>query len=195
MKTRTWTACAVALLIAIAAMAAGCGSDEGSKKSSAASGNATDRALVEQMVPHHRSAIEMAAIARTQATSSFVKTLAAGIASSQQAEIAQMRRVDRRLADAGIAQGDLGMSHEKMGMAMDAQMLRGAKPFDDKFIAMMIPHHEGAVAMARVELAKGSNGELKQLARSIIRVQQREISAMRAHTKGSRSKSRMHGMG
>lgn len=67
-----------------------------------------------------------------------------------------------------------------MGMDGDMSMLETATPFDPAFLTMMIPHHEGAVAMAKAELAKGKDPELKQLAQTIITAQQREIREMRA---------------
>jgi uncharacterized protein (DUF305 family) len=60
----------------------------------------------------------------------------------------------------------------------DASMLEDAKPFDREFIDMMIPHHQGAIRMARVELEKGENRELKELAESIIDAQAKEIDEM-----------------
>jgi uncharacterized protein (DUF305 family) len=187
MKSNTWRLAAALLTLPAVALVAGCGgSDTNSSPSSAkVAGNATDRAFVAEMVPHHRSAVEMASVARREATSSFVETLAADITRSQNAEIAQMQRVDRQLADADIEKGDLGIDDHMMGMDKRADMLEGAKPFDARFIAMMVPHHEGAIAMARVELAKGASPELKQLAQNIIAAQQREVQQMRAHAKGS----------
>jgi uncharacterized protein (DUF305 family) len=58
-------------------------------------------------------------------------------------------------------------------------MLRDAKPFDREFIDMMIPHHEGAVTMAKEELEKGDNPTLRKLAEDIIAAQNREIAQMR----------------
>ena len=39
----------------------------------------------------------------------------------------------------------------------------------------MIPHHQGAVDMARIQLKYGTDGQLKRLSRDIIRAQNREI--------------------
>lgn len=185
MKSKTWAVLAVLLTVAVAAVAAGCGSnDDSSSSSGKVAGNPTDRAFVAEMVPHHRSAVEMAAVAKSEATSPFVKNLAVRITRTQTAEIAEMRRVDAQLATASIAKGDLGLDEHMMGMDMGADGLRGAKPFDEKFISTMVPHHEGAISMARVELAKGANPELKTLATSITRTQRREVKEMHAHAKG-----------
>jgi uncharacterized protein (DUF305 family) len=43
----------------------------------------------------------------------------------------------------------------------------------------MIPHHEGALAMAKDALSKGSNEEIKSLARQIVEAQEAEIAQMK----------------
>ncbi|HUZ90981.1 MAG TPA: DUF305 domain-containing protein [Methylocella sp.] len=50
---------------------------------------------------------------------------------------------------------------------------------DKDFVAGMIPHHQGAVDMANVELQYGKDPSLRKLARNIVATQQREIAMMK----------------
>ncbi len=50
---------------------------------------------------------------------------------------------------------------------------------DRDFVAMMEPHHQGAIDMARVELRYGKDPELRRMSRDIIASQEREIVEMR----------------
>jgi uncharacterized protein (DUF305 family) len=51
---------------------------------------------------------------------------------------------------------------------------------DRDFLSMMIPHHAGAVEMARLVLIYGTDPLVRQLAEEIIAGQQAEITAMQA---------------
>lgn len=182
MKNRSWLALLAALaLIAIAAVAVGCGSDGDS--SGGGAGKATDAAFVNDMVPHHESAVEMARLARTRAEHLEIRRLADDVIAAQNREIETMQSVKADLPDAhgenmGSEDHMSGDEHSR-GMDMDPQQLRDAKPFDRAFIDMMIPHHEGAVTMAKEELAKGKNPTLRGLAEDIVAAQEREIAQMR----------------
>ncbi|SDV47301.1 DUF305 domain-containing protein [Chitinasiproducens palmae] len=50
---------------------------------------------------------------------------------------------------------------------------------DADFVAMMVPHHEGAIAMAVAVLRHGRNPRIRRIAQEIIVEQQQEIAAMR----------------
>jgi len=50
---------------------------------------------------------------------------------------------------------------------------------DADFVAMMVPHHQGAIDMAQAQLRYGRNEQLRRLAQEIIVTQQQEIAAMR----------------
>src|SRR5437773_2471057 len=51
--------------------------------------------------------------------------------------------------------------------------------FDQLFIDMMVPHHEGALGMARIAQQRAERPEVRQLADDILRSQDAEISRMR----------------
>jgi hypothetical protein len=50
---------------------------------------------------------------------------------------------------------------------------------DADFVAMMVPHHQGAIEMAQAVFRYGRNPQIKRLAQEIIVTQQREIAVMR----------------
>jgi uncharacterized protein (DUF305 family) len=74
-----------------------------------------------------------------------------------------------------------------MMSAEDMKMLEQAKgaAFDKMWLEMMIKHHEGAVEMAKTELAKGSSADAKKLAQAIIDAQQKEITEMQGMLKSA----------
>jgi len=51
---------------------------------------------------------------------------------------------------------------------------------DQDFVAMMIPHHQGAIDMARVELKYGKDPMLRRLATDIVSAQEKEIKEMQS---------------
>ena len=67
--------------------------------------------------------------------------------------------------------------------AMTKMMIdMGIKPsgdVDTDFVAMMTPHHQGAIEMAQAELRYGRNEALRRIAQEIIVTQLQEITAMR----------------
>jgi uncharacterized protein (DUF305 family) len=142
-------------------------------------GNGVDRAYVEQMIPHHVAAVEMARLALTQTQTPYLQTLAQSIISSQSAEIARMRSMAARLRAAGMKAVSLGLTKAQMGMDHDMSHLVGASPFDTAFVDMMIPHHQGAITMSQVVFAKGVSADIRQLAEQITNAQRQQIRQMR----------------
>jgi uncharacterized protein (DUF305 family) len=71
----------------------------------------------------------------------------------------------------------LAQSMTAMHSAMHDVSLVGKADAD--FALMMIPHHQGAVEMAKVELQFGADPVLRRLAQEIIVTQQSEIDVMK----------------
>jgi len=184
-RTRLLALLALVGAFAAATVVSACGDDP--KISSKPSGTPKEQAFLQGMVPHHMMAIEMAQMAQQMATKPEIKQLASSIITSQGGEIEKMNAIYGRLF-AGAALKPDKMAHDKMGLTMEEagmgmtdkemQAMMGAKPFDREFIDMMIPHHQGAIRMARVVLASTKDPEVRSLAQAIVTAQSKEIMDM-----------------
>ena len=66
-----------------------------------------------------------------------------------------------------------------MNKMMAEMTIRPTGDIDRDFVAMMVPHHQGAVDMAKAELIYGHNEQLRSLAQDIVVTQDQEIRVMR----------------
>jgi uncharacterized protein (DUF305 family) len=73
----------------------------------------------------------------------------------------------------------LSESYAAMNKMMADMTTEPTGDVDRDFVAMMVPHHQGAVDMAKAELNYGHNEALRRLAREIVATQQQEITVMR----------------
>jgi uncharacterized protein (DUF305 family) len=85
--------------------------------------------------------------------------------------------------------GMAGMDHSQMGhgsMGMGSKgmarqmVMENGKYSDRRFIDAMVPHHQGAIAMAEVALKNAQHEEIIQLSRKIISSQQAEIEELKS---------------
>lgn len=142
----------------------------------------TDGAFIAAMVSHHSAAVQMAQIALDRSKRRDVKRLAQQIVASQTEEMGTLRMIHQRLFGAPLStmSSDHGaMSGMSGEMGAAPAELQAAPEFDRAFLDAMLPHHEDAIRMARLELANGRDPPLRRLARSIVDVQSREITEMR----------------
>jgi len=96
----------------------------------------------------------------------------------QHSLIQPVRRTSRRgMIHTSVALAALG------SVALAACGGEQAAPFDRVFIDMMVPHHQGAVEMAKLAQQRGERPEIKQMADAIIRAQNDEISKMKSWRK------------
>ena len=66
-----------------------------------------------------------------------------------------------------------------MNRMMADMTIKPTGDVDRDFVAMMVPHHQGALDMAKAELKYGHNEQLRRIAQEIVVTQQQEIFAMR----------------
>lgn len=145
---------------------------------------AGDVMFAQMMIPHHQQAVEMSEIAlATSDASNEVRQLATEIKQAQDPEIHTM---EGWLKAWGESPTPSGMDHGAVGSGMmsDADMAAldqaSGTAFDQKWVSMMIDHHEGAIDMARQVLATTEDPEVKTMADAIIEAQTAEISRMRS---------------
>ncbi len=66
-----------------------------------------------------------------------------------------------------------------MNKMMADMTIKPTGDVDRDFVAMMVPHHQGAIDMAKAVLRYGHNEQLRRLAQEIVVTQQQQIAAMR----------------
>jgi uncharacterized protein (DUF305 family) len=149
---------------------------------------ALDMRFIDAMIPHHEGAVVMAKEALQKSKRPEIQKLAKNIIQAQDKEIKQMKQWRKawypKESDMPMAwSADMGhmmamSSSQKQGMMMSQDLGMADAGFDLRFIEAMIPHHEGAVTMAKEVLGKSKRPEVKKLAQDIIASQQVEIQQM-----------------
>ena len=178
----------IVVAVALAVVAGGCGGDDGAD--SVVTGQVPfDLAFIDAMVPHHRSAIEMAEAAKAGGlTQPELGEIANDVIGSQQREIKQM--LDWREEWYGsralgpVLPEVLGVPERELGMEHGGEDVAGAVDVDLRFAQLMIPHHEGAIAIAEAADERAQRDEIKNLALAIIEAQESEIEIMEKHASG-----------
>lgn len=136
------------------------------------------------MVPHHLQAVEMADLVPSRSTDAEVIALAGRIKAAQQPEVDTMASwLGAWGAEPVLGHDD--MDHAGTGGMMSADDLRElaaltGPDFDDRWLEMMVEHHEGAVEMAQDVIRSGRHAPTRALAVDIVEAQQREIAQMKA---------------
>ena len=76
------------------------------------------------------------------------------------------------------------MGHGSMGMGSDGMarqmVMQNGKYSDKAFINAMVPHHQGAIEMARVALENAEHEEIQEVSRNIVSTQQSEIEELKS---------------
>ena len=144
-----------------------------------------DLQFIDTMTHHHEGAIMMAQMVLKKSQNEELKKFAQKIINDQTAENQQMKGwrekwfTDKPPAKNMEMPGMKDSMKEPMiGDHMKKMEAMSGKEFDLHFLDMMIPHHEGAVKMAKDAQAKAEHAEIKTLAGQIIKAQESEIKMM-----------------
>jgi uncharacterized protein (DUF305 family) len=146
--------------------------------------NADDVAFATNMIPHHQQAVELSAMVPDRSANAQLVALAKQISAAQQPEIDVMKVfLVQWNENPDTNSGHSGHGSTMQGMVDDATMtkltsLNGAE-FDRLWLESMISHHQGAIEMAKAEIANGDNVDAKTLATNIVTTQEAEIGQMK----------------
>lgn len=135
------------------------------------------------MIPHHQGAVDMAKIQLEHGQDGLLKSLTSQIIREQNIEINFMTRrlavLESRLEPkGGFSPSTLAykLGNKAMHHDMDVTYTGNA---DIDFVNGMIPHHQGAVDMAKIVLKYGEDPNVRNLAHGIINAQETEITWMK----------------
>ncbi|WP_198334242.1 CopM family metallochaperone [Psychrobacter namhaensis] len=145
--------------------------------------NDPDTAFAKGMLGHHRGAVDMAEIQLKYGTDAAMLKLAQDIVDAQQVEIDTLNKWLASHPDAVKPKPNTEAMQQAYAQSMETlhgdMVLGVADPVPDMAFARgMLPHHIGAVEMAKIQLKYGTDEEMRQLAQNIIDTQQAEIELM-----------------
>jgi uncharacterized protein (DUF305 family) len=184
---RSVVAAAVAATLVLGACVGGSTDDagsggSGSSESEIALANDADVSFAQNMIPHHRQAVEMAMLAEGRTDTAAVLDIASRIRAAQDPEIEQMRAWLAEWGSDEMSSEMEGMNRRASGMLYEDEMsfLASASgdEFDRQFVDRMFRHHKGAIDMARAVLDDGADPEVRTLADAIISTRSAEIDEM-----------------
>lgn len=148
-----------------------------------------DLRFIDGMTPHHQGAVVMAGDVLKNSKRPELLKLADEIIKAQEKEIAQMgewRKAWYPKAGDKLVMWSSDMNHMmemspkvRGNMMMNMDLGSADDKFDLRFLDAMIPHHEGALVMAKDAIAKSKRPEIQKLSQEILSSQQAEIDQMK----------------
>mgnify|MGYP000250479449 CR=1 FL=1 len=202
---KVWLTAAIVLAIAVSALLLAAGTawfaaNRPPGDTSLEAGFARD------MIVHHDQAVAMALLARDRTTDPAVQALATDILLTQQNQIGQMlgwlsvwglpaTGTEPPMAWMGappastmpeMASGSMTGTMPGMATAEEIAELASltGEAADRLFLRLMIRHHQGAIPMAEMAMARSANPQVRTLATAIVAGQEAEITAMEAMLAG-----------
>lgn len=136
---------------------------------------ASDVDYIDNLVPHHEMALQMADAELARGASADVKEMAQQMKTAQQEEIAMLRTIRQRVAGSDrIA----AMRDPHVELDIEELDASSGSAADVIFLENMIPHHAGAVSLSHRALDNLTDPQLIEMANMTIVVQTREMNEM-----------------
>ena len=147
--------------------------------SSTATFNDADVKFAQMMTPHHQQAVEMSTmILAKKGVDADVTKLAEQIKAAQEPEITTMQGWLTEWGQPTMGAMAMGGSGEMSQADMDALDKADGATGQKLYLQGMVKHHQGAIQMAKDEVASGKNPDAIALAKSIVSSQQEEITTI-----------------
>lgn len=143
-----------------------------------------DLQFIDTIMQHHEMAVQMGQMAAAEASDAKLKEFGRKVAEDQAKDIERLRSWrEQWYGHAPKAVNTQLAGGESLNMKMSHSDAASGHELDMRFIDMMIPHHQGAIAMSREALTRAQRPELKQLAQETIAKQEKEIADLQAWKK------------
>lgn len=145
-----------------------------------------DEVYLGDMLAHHEGAVNMAEMAGAQTTRPEILALSQEIMQSQGKEMSEMMTWQEQWGYektmGGHASHSGATANEMAGHMMDmTDQLKGLsdEAFDEKFLTLMIEHHQQAIDMSKYADTNAFHEEIKDIASAVITAQEKEIDQMK----------------
>lgn len=136
--------------------------------------------FLQQMIQHHRSAIEMAKLVADHTQRAELRQFADKMIAMQEQEIGQMTKWLTDWYKTSPKEVANEKADKEMKMHMPMLTEKKDADFDKAFLQMMPMHHHAAVEMSEQAEKKATHPELKEFASKLAKDQQNEIKQMKS---------------
>ena len=135
-----------------------------------------DKDFAAMMIEHHQGAIDMSEQELKAGKDETMKSMANKIIAAQKEDISKLQDFLKNYKGSGMKHGEGELEKSMSNMKTKMSSIKMSGDVDKDFATMMSSHHQGAVVMAKMELANGMDSKLKQMAQKTIGDQTKEIN-------------------
>lgn len=146
------------------------------------SGVSYDVSFLENMIPHHKGAVDSSKLMLSYSTDDNIKTIANRIIEAQEKEIkefmeliATLKKENKSYDKAKASEYDTKAKADMDKMMQNMSSIKITGNIDKDYLTSMIEHHKGAVSASKIVLEYTSDDRVKEIANRIIADQEKEI--------------------